>query len=313
MRAVRSVFLLCCFQVLKDRFIAREFVTALIFAVLKLALLLSPGTTSSFRTWQKALPDVLIATAALPGRMRRMGERALKDMPTLVDQLTTALLASGAVSGERPWAIFGHSMGSAVAYEVCLELARRRKAVPATPCVPPMLVIASGSRPPSWRAENRIAVPAAAAAESSEPATLQYAASPPDQVHLLSDEAFIEHLTALGGTPPEVLANRELMEFILPFLRADFQLINTYQPSTLVSDEDGHSPPLSAPLLVLSGRQDIGCPPQASRDWAVVTSGTAEVHEFDGGHFFIDNAEANGAMRTIDEKLCLLTKALASV
>jgi pyochelin biosynthetic protein PchC len=227
--------------------------------------------------------------------------------------LTTALLASGAVSGERPWAIFGHSMGSAVAYEVCLELARRRKAVPSTPCMPPILVIASGSRPPSWRAENRVVVPNSAAADSSsEPAAPQYAASPPDQVHLLSDEAFIEHLTALGGTPPEVLANRELMEFILPFLRADFQLINTYQPSTLVSDEDGRSPPLSVPLLVLSGRQDLGCPPQASRDWATVTSGTAEVHEFDGGHFFIDSAEENGAMRTIDEKLCLLTKVLAS-
>jgi surfactin synthase thioesterase subunit len=162
------------------------------------------------------------------------------------------------------------------------------------------LIIGSGSRPPSWRAEHRVV-------SKSDPSVTK---CEPDLIHLLDDDAFIRHLAELGGTSAEVLANRELMEFCLPFLRADFELINTYQPSALTA-ADGVSPPLSSPLLVLGGRDDIGCPPQARQDWANITTSTTEVHVFDGGHFFIDQADTNGAMLQISGKLELLTKGAA--
>lgn len=260
--------------------------------------------------------------------MRRAGELPFKSMSVLVTHLCDALEAANITNGRVPWAIFGHSMGACVAFEVCLELQRRRRSrldlnPAASPPTLPSLLIASGSRPPSWR-------------QASHPSAIQRAAAQTVPSYLLSDDEFLAHLAALGGTPAEVLQNRELMEYCLPFLRADFELIDTYRPcvqlpiasgdadtivdetasspagsSSMSEDSDrkqcAHSPsaPLDLPVAVFGGLSDQGCLPAALHDWSLVTSAPTSslVHTFEGGHFFIDQAESNGAFRVLTELL----------
>jgi medium-chain acyl-[acyl-carrier-protein] hydrolase len=280
----------------------------------------------AFRNWQKSVPsDVLVLAASLPGissiylpvfhsiiyelyisftfpgRMRRAGEAPFKSMAPLVSQLCDALAATNITSGERPWAILGHSMGSCVAFEVCLELQRRGLAANALP----RLLFASGSRAPSWRM-------------AEHPNAIMRVAQEKTPSYSLSDDDFLLHLASLGGTPQEVLENRELMEYCLPFLRADFEVIDTYRPSvplsinTPVSSSSSDSslqpqhlpPPLDIPVVALGGSSDEGCPQAALQDWLLVTSSpSSSTHTFEGGHFFIDQADVNGVFQVLNEQL----------
>ncbi|GAA1455072.1 thioesterase II family protein [Nocardiopsis tropica] len=153
------------------------------------------GSASSLRPWQYLLPPGIEAlTVQYPGREDRFGDPMVDTMPEVVDAVVDALDPLL----DRPYALLGHSMGSAVAYEVAVEA--RRRSLP-----PPVRLFASG-RPSPHDAER-------------------------GDVHLRDDDHLAADLTRLGGTPPEVLADEELRTAVLGYVRNDYRLIETYRPT----------------------------------------------------------------------------------
>ena len=203
------------------------------------------GSATIYRRWQGALPpEIEILPVELPGRASRFREAPFARLAPLIEALGEGLVTE-LVS---PYVFFGHSMGALVAYELTRWLSRQR--VPG-----PELVIASGRRAPHI---------------------------PPDEepYHDLPDPEFRAKLHELGGTPREILEHPELMDMLIPILRADFAVHETYRHQS--------GEPISAPLAAYGGLAD----PEVSKDhlqgWGRHTSGAFRVRMFAGGHFFLD-------------------------
>lgn len=198
-----------------------------------------------YRTWGERLaPAVDVMAVQLPGREGRFGEAAHAGMAPLVAEVADALQARSS----RRYALFGHSMGALVAFELAHEM--RRRGMPL-----PLLLVVSGHAAPHL-ARRRA------------------------PLHALPSEQFVEELRRLRGMPEEVLANEELMSLLLPRLRADFAVCETY-----VCPE---RPPLDCPLVAFGGRDDDCVAPAALSAWRSHTSGPFDMQQFEGGHFFVD-------------------------
>ena len=207
------------------------------------------GSGTIFRSWRAALPaGVDVCGVQLPGRGTRVRERHFRSVETLVPVLAEAILPLC----DRPFAFFGHSVGALIAFEVARHLRRRTGREP-------LLLIASGRRAPQLPAEQ-----------------------PP--IYALPHDAFVAELRRLEGTPEEVLHNQELMDLLIPTLRADFEMCDTYeyQPGT----------PLSLPITVYGGADDRDDTPPKLDPWRSATSGPFSLRLFPGGHFFIHTAES---------------------
>ncbi|ATG90640.1 thioesterase II family protein [Methylomonas koyamae] len=196
-----------------------------------------------FRSWAGALDNADVLAALLPGRERRIAEPAIGDLEELVAALLPALLARL----DRPYLLFGHSMGALIAYRVALELGRRGVR-------PPKRLIVSGYRSPELSSRNRL-------------------------LHTLSDSEFVVELQRYGGTPNEVLQHEETMQLLLPMLRADFRIHETYR----------HAPQPAAefPIAAFTGRADHLVPGEDMAAWRDKTAADFQHRLFDGGHFFI--------------------------
>lgn len=103
------------------------------------------------------------------------------------------------------------------------------------------------------------------------------------EVYSQALENDVQLRVAYNGTPPEILANAELMSLLLPAVRADFALVHDY----VYRHPPPHLPPLHLSLTVLAGTADpAGAPEQVSR-WREETSGPCDVQWFERDHFFI--------------------------
>jgi medium-chain acyl-[acyl-carrier-protein] hydrolase len=150
-----------------------------------------------------------------------------------------------------PYALYGHSMGALISFELARELAHRQ-------ATGPKHLFVSGCRDPQYPRD--------------EPITFN-----------LPHDAFIAELKKLNGTPEEVLANPELMELFIDVLRADFEAVETYKYYP--------GEPLSCPITVYGGIEDEHVPVEACRQWQQQTSASCKVRMFSGNHFFVRNAE----------------------
>lgn len=145
------------------------------------------GSSAVFRDWDRMVPEWLsVRPIEYPGRGARLIEPRIEEPDALVAQLRDHL----APHLQRPWAIFGHSLGAALGYELAKTLSTQH---------PLMGFFPSGRHGP-----NR-----------PDPA--------PRRSHL-SRDALIDEIRSLNGSPPEVLENEELLELILPIIRSDFLL-----------------------------------------------------------------------------------------
>ncbi|MFE5857434.1 thioesterase II family protein [Streptomyces sp. NPDC056500] len=97
--------------------------------------------------------------------------------------------------------------------------------------------------------------------------------------HLLDDEEFLEVLKGLGGTPSTVLDSQDLARLFLPCLRADYRLVETYRPAV--------TPPLSCPLVALTGDADPEVTPAQMARWGDLTTDGFGLHVFPGDHFYL--------------------------
>jgi surfactin synthase thioesterase subunit len=203
------------------------------------------GAASAYRNWYGgALSGFEVCPVQLPGRERRINDVPVERIPLLVDQLAEVLPL------DRPFAFFGHSMGALVAFELTRELRRRGCAMPAH-------LFFSGAQAPQL-GPNR----------------------PPR--YRLSREHLIVELRKLGGTPEMVLEDPELLDLVLPAIRADFALIDTYQYS--------HASPFTCPITVFSGEDDSEVEPFDVIQWRPHTVGSFRHISFPGDHFFITSS-----------------------
>lgn len=221
-------------------------------AVLSLICFPHVGSGASiFRAWPDALPaTVEVCPIQLPGRERRVLEPAFNNLPLLVETAAPALLPYL----DKPFAFFGHSMGAAI----CFELARHLRQ---THNVEPVHLFVSGRPAPQLRMEET------------------------KTTYDLPESAFVEELRRLKGTPEEVLQRPELMSFMMPMLRADFELIETYRYLA--------GPPLDCPITALGGTQDEEVSREDLQAWREqTTSAYFSLHMLPGDHFFLHSASS---------------------
>jgi len=201
------------------------------------------GGASVFRRWREALaPDVEVLAAQLPGRETRITEVPATDLAPLVTRIAEAALPRI----RKPYSLFGHSLGALVAYRVALALVERGAAAPTR-------LFVSGANAP----HRRLAGP---------------------DLHGVDDARLLSEVARLGDTPTEVLSNRELMAILLPVLRADFALSETFT----------HRDPvvLDAPITAFAGAEDPAVSEEGLAAWRDCTSRGASVERLPGGHFY---------------------------
>lgn len=150
---------------------------------------------------------------------------------------------------DRPFAFFGHSMGALLAFETARHLRRLYR-------ITPTYLFISGHTAPQF--------------------PMSYPA------HDMPEEQLMETLENLSGTPPEILQNRELMDLMLPILRADFALCDLYRYL--------HDPPLGCPISVFGGLMDEETPRSDLEGWREHTTGAFALRMLPGDHFFIHSA-----------------------
>ena len=212
------------------------------------ALPFAGGGASAFRPLRRRLgPEIDLAPLQLPGREGRIREAPSARVETLIEQILNGI---GGI--EEPHALFGYSMGALLAYELAQALRAAGRGSP-------RVLFVAAARPP-----HRL--------DRSAP------------LHALADEPFIDALRAMKGTPEEVLAHRELMELVLPTLRADFELCETYE----------HAPrePLDCPIVAFGGREDPNVPPELLDAWGEHSRAGSRSIVFSAGHFFLDSEES---------------------
>jgi surfactin synthase thioesterase subunit len=199
--------------------------------------------TSAFQGWAAALgPDVDVQPVVLPGRQARIAE------PPGID--VAALASALAARADRPYAIYGHSLGARLGFEAVRELRRRGGPLP-------LRLYVGGCRPPEM-------------------------AGPPDPyagLSRLGEEELVARLAGLGGMPEALLAEPELLDLVLPAVRADFAWLDGYRYRP--------EPPLPVPIVAFAGDADPVATPLDMRGWARHTSAGFSLRTEPGDHFFL--------------------------
>ena len=200
------------------------------------------GQAALFRTWHRDLPPAVeVHGIQLPGWGSRIGEPPVSDLAAVVAETSAAI----ALLHDRPLALFGHSLGAVLAFEVARRLCRHGRA--------PRHLFVAGRRAPQVRGTNPV-------------------------THDKSDAEFVARLGELAGTPPEEFHDRELLQLVLPALRAGFKLAETYRYVPGV--------PLSCPITVIGGADDEESLDDRLDAWQAQTTRRLAKFIVAGDHFF---------------------------
>ena len=203
---------------------------------------------SIFRTWSDGLPaDVEVCPVQLPGRGTRLMETPFTEITPLVQTLAQALFPLL----DKPFAFFGHSLGALVGFELARQLRRKSG-------IQPVLLIASADRAPQVPLRD-------------------------GPIHALPEREFLVKLRRLNGIPATVLEDAELMQIMLPVLRADFAVYDTYGYTT--------EPPLNCAISSFGGLQDHKVSRSDLESWCDQTSASFSLRMFPGDHFFLNTAQ----------------------
>ena len=206
------------------------------------------GGAAVFRSWQRQLEGVAVCPVQRPGRGARMAEEPCFRLPQLAVSACDALRPAMV----PPFALFGHSFGALLAFEIAREL--RRRGAPG-----PDHLFVSGRRAP------RLPEPA-----------------PP--LHGLPDAEFVAEIRhRFDGIPPAILQEPELLRLLLPVLRADMAALETYE----YREEE----PLACPISAFGGEDDPWATHDELEAWRGETSASFVVRRFAGGHFYLQQAE----------------------
>ncbi|WP_406376578.1 alpha/beta fold hydrolase [Streptomyces sp. NBC_00647] len=199
------------------------------------------GSASFYHPLARRLgADMETLAVQYPGRQDRRTEEPVTDIGRLAGHVVAALDAED----DRPLALFGHSMGAVVAFETARQLSAAGR--------PPAVLIVSGRRAPSRQV--------------------------PETVHRRDDAGVLDELRKLAGTDARVLGDPELLEMILPAIRADYRALAGYGLSAAVVD---------CPLVALTGDRDPVTPVEDALAWSEHTTAAFASQVFPGGHFYL--------------------------
>jgi surfactin synthase thioesterase subunit len=217
------------------------------------------GAASVFRNWSEGLPtDVEVCPVQFPGRGTRLMEPPFIRLSFLVDALAEALLPLL----DKPFAFFGHSLGSLVSFELARELRAKYQARPVR------LFVSAGPAP-----------------------QILHRGLP---IYNLPEREFTAELRRLNGTPGELLNHKELMEIVLPSLRADFALYESYRYSP--------GPPLNCPISTFGGLSDKRVSHSDLEAWRDQTAVSFSIRMFPGDHFFLKTTKLS-LLRALSQEL----------
>jgi medium-chain acyl-[acyl-carrier-protein] hydrolase len=214
------------------------------------------GGSQIYRLWpQSLLPEIEVCPAQLPGRGTRMREQPFDNIQPMVEEMASAIEPYL----DKPFAFFGHSMGAMISFELVRQLRAARGIAPAH-------LFVSGRRAPQLA--------------NADPITYN-----------LPDAELCEELLRLNGTPKEVIEHPELMQIMLPLLRADFSVVETYvyRPEA----------PLDCPVTVFGGLQDTEVTREQLEAWREQTTDACSVRMLSGNHFFLNDAQAQAIILRI--------------
>lgn len=205
------------------------------------------GGSSAFRMWVEKFQGkkMVVCPVQLPGREEKIMEEPYCDMEELLDDLFEQIKP---YNGNELF-LFGHSMGAKLSYELAKRLEENDIRVAG--------LIVSGSRVP-------------------------HIPEPHPICHLPSKE-FEKEISRFDGTPKEILENKEILEFFLPMLRADFIMDETYYTKEVKK--------LECPIVAFGGREDNEAEEEAIMQWEEYTKNVFRYEMFSGGHFFVREQE----------------------
>ncbi|QWI15044.1 thioesterase [Bacillus wiedmannii] len=204
------------------------------------------GSAVVYSKWKKLMdPFIVVNEVELAGRGRRMNEPLIDNMEEMVEDIYYSI--KDYIT--EPYAIFGHSMGGLLTYELCHKL--QKEGYP-----DPVHVFVSGRKAPQLKARRKI-------------------------IHDLPNEEFISEILKYDGMDKSIFENKELADIFLPILKADFKLIETYefnQPFNLLNFD----------ISVFHGIDDKAVDFEELSHWSEVTKKESKIYTFPGGHFFIN-------------------------
>nr|WCB70654.1 Type II thioesterase [Corallococcus coralloides] len=220
------------------------------------------GGASIYRPWAEQLPAwVELVCVQPPGRESRLRERAHTRLEALLAELVEVIRGEL----ERPFAFYGHSMGALIAFELTRLLARRQLPLP-------RLVVLGGRH--------------ASHVPDDEPVR-----------HVLPDAELVESLREMNGIPDVALQHPEMMELVLPTLRADLELCETHPHVP--------GPPLPVPLCAYGGTKDR-VRQSALEAWRLHTRADFTLRMFGGDHFFL-RSHRDEVLRALSGDLLAVT------
>ena len=208
------------------------------------------GSAQVYHMLSRSMPEnIEVGAVQLPGRWDRRREPLL----TRVSEASRNLAGEITRLSPMPYVLFGYSLGGLIAFETARILAQDPRLQQ-----PRALIVAATEAP---------------AEKPGRP-----------HLHTLPDAEFIKKQIGRypGGIAPAVLAEADLMEMLLPILKADMKMYETYQYLP--------APALACPIYAMAGDHDPVCTPSAMAGWEKETSGSFAIETVAGNHFFINNA-----------------------
>lgn len=226
------------------------------------------GGASAFSSWSESLPEsVEVCCFNLPGRGSRLREPPIQRLEIMVQKMGQALVPYF----DKPCAFFGHSMGALLCFELARLLRREQ-------CPQPLHLFVSSRWAPQ--------IP-----------------DPHPPLHNLPEAELVGELRRLNGTPVEILEHAELMELVLPVLRADFTVIETYRYAP--------EPPLTCPITAFGGLQDIEVGREHLAAWREQTAASFVLRLLPGDHFYLHRAH-QPLLHLLAQELELLSRRITA-
>lgn len=219
------------------------------------------GNASFYAPWQAIIDPVIeVVPVQLPGHGGRIREAPVQTM----DEMAQGLADAMALRLDLPYAVFGHSMGALLAFETLRRLRARGALMP-------VVLVVSARRAPHLPPSR-----------------------PP--LHVLSDAELVGELRALNGTPDVVLGDRELLDLLLPVIRADLKAVETYRFR--------EAPAFDFPIHACGGARD-GIDEEELRAWSRHSTSGFSLRMHVGDHFYL-NDQRIPLLRSL-EALCRVT------
>jgi medium-chain acyl-[acyl-carrier-protein] hydrolase len=207
------------------------------------------GSAQAFHDWPRRLPpSVEMGAIQLPGRGQRLSEPHVTRLAPLSRIVAQELLPYL----DRPFVFFGHSLGALLCFETARSLRRENRRQPAH-------LFVSATEAPHRRSSDEL-------------------------LSGLPKSALVKKLREFNGAPVEALQNDELLDLMLPTIRADFELCETY--------EYHPESPLECPMTIYGGLEDHEVEVERLVAWSEMTVGACEVRMFPGSHFYLKSSRA---------------------